>query len=88
MNQDYNDGYEAGARRWAADNDRLRAELAETREDAGAESKRVIWVCHLDRAEKAEAAIARAREVIRELHVPGQTSWHWSDIETALDGDA
>lgn len=33
-----------------------------------------------------EEAVARVREVICELHVPGQTAWHWSDIETALDG--
>lgn len=33
-----------------------------------------------------EEAVARVREVIRELHVPGQTAWHWTDIETALNG--
>lgn len=59
------------------ENKRLRAGLAYVADDAKLSAHR---------AERAEAAIARAREVIRELYVPGQTAWHWSDIETALDG--
>lgn len=84
MNQDYNDGYEAGARRWAADNDRLRAGLAEF----------MSLARHNEyEAQKAWAAIARVRELCQQwIALPPRMQEHvwnsWRDeVLRALDGD-
>ena len=56
--------------------------------DHRAEMNRINWLLWRNRAEAAEAKVARVEALVEEAQYRNDASAHWTEIRTALDGDA